>query len=335
MKLAKFDLDALEALIRDHPDPRTLIDDGFLREVKVVCHPDRYPGDRATQQRADGLRRRVEQLAQEAATPAIVLRSPQREYTLVQRVAVGDVADIHMGVAAGISYIVKVSRIPRGHKLMEAEEDALATILAAKSGYDARFPTLLESFPIRDQLAKRANVFRRQEGYHTLEAIHDRVPAIGPRHLAWMYNRTLETLAVAHRCGLVHGAVCPSHLLIDPEHHRVQLIGWGQSVKAGSRLAQGSSRYLSYYPEEARDKKPVSGTLDIYMAAKTLIYAAGGDPASGLMPPPVPREFNTFLRSCLLERPAMRPDDAFRLLDEFSEVLRRLYGPPKFCTFEW
>ena len=26
----------------------------------------------------------------------------------------------------------------------------------------------------------------------------------------------------------------------------------------------------------------------------------------------------------------MRPDDAWELLDEFDELLRQLYGPPKF-----
>ena len=44
------------------------------------------------------------------------------------------------------------------------------------------------------------------------------------------------------------------------------------------------------------------------------------------MPPPMQR----FVRSCLLEGPAMRPGDAWQLLDEFDGLLRGLYGPPTF-----
>jgi hypothetical protein len=37
-----------------------------------------------------------------------------------------------------------------------------------------------------------------------------------------------------------------------------------------------------------------------------------------------------FLRSNLLEGPTMRPKDAWKLMEEFGELLRQLYGPPKF-----
>ena len=45
---------------------------------------------------------------------------------------------------------------------------------------------------------------------------------------------------------------------------------------------------------------------------------------------PSPCRCGAFVRSCLLEGPRMRPDDAWALLDEFDELLRDLYGPPKY-----
>ena len=44
------------------------------------------------------------------------------------------------------------------------------------------------------------------------------------------------------------------------------------------------------------------------------------------MPPPMRR----FVQTCLLESAAMRPDDAWALIDDFDDLLRALYGPPRF-----
>jgi hypothetical protein len=48
------------------------------------------------------------------------------------------------------------------------------------------------------------------------------------------------------------------------------------------------------------------------------------------MPDAVPAPMRRFLETCLLEGAKMRPRDAWELLDEFDELLRQLYGPPKF-----
>jgi hypothetical protein len=37
-----------------------------------------------------------------------------------------------------------------------------------------------------------------------------------------------------------------------------------------------------------------------------------------------------FVRGCLLDSVRMRPDDAWKLQDEFDELLRKVYGPPRF-----
>jgi len=64
------------------------------------------------------------------------------------------------------------------------------------------------------------------------------------------------------------------------------------------------------------------------------VSLAGGDPVSDRMPDSLPRAMGGFLRSCLLEGPRMRPDDAWGLLDEFDAMLRDLYGAPKYQRLE-
>jgi hypothetical protein len=76
-------------------------------------------------------------------------------------------------------------------------------------------------------------------------------------------------------------------------------------------------------------KQPASPATDVFLAARCLIYLAGGDPVANRMPDTVPAPMQRFVKACLLEGPKMRPE-AWKLLDELDELLRRLYGPPKF-----
>ena len=69
---------------------------------------------------------------------------------------------------------------------------------------------------------------------------------------------------------------------------------------------------------------------DLFLAARCLIYLAGGDPVRDRMPDTVPVPMQRFLQSCLLEGTRMRPDDAWALMEDFDELLHALYGPPKF-----
>ena len=70
------------------------------------------------------------------------------------------------------------------------------------------------------------------------------------------------------------------------------------------------------------------------LAARCMVYLGGGDPVRDTLPDTVPTFMQRFLRGCLLEGAAMRPDNAWKLLDELDELLLRLYGPPKFYDLE-
>src|SRR5262249_16797421 len=97
-------LDELDKLIREARSPHELFGDDIdaaLRRFRIVCHPDRNPGD----PRAECLFKDLHVLAEQARRPPVILSSPKgRQYTLLKRIAVGEVADVHLASAAGKGY---------------------------------------------------------------------------------------------------------------------------------------------------------------------------------------------------------------------------------------
>jgi hypothetical protein len=261
------------------------------------------------------------------------VRGPRRIYALDQLLAVGDVADIHLATdEADGQYLVKMSRVPEGFALLNNERKTLAKLLAAAGDttYGKYLPRLVESFPATGKFPKQINVFLLERGFHTLEQVHEQHPALDGRHLAWIFKRLLTVLGFCHRQGTLHGAVLPCHVLIDAASHGLQLVGWGQSVATGRRIETVPTTYTDWYPSEVLNRRPAGPATDLFLAARCLVYLAGGDPVTSRMPEAVPPPMRRFLATCLLESARMRPDDAWALLEDFDALLHALYGPPKF-----
>lgn len=267
------------------------------------------------------------------------LQDVRHRYSPLRLVASGDTADIHLATAADESsaatqtlYLLKVARVPEGNFRLDIEQKALTKLLrvAGDTTYRNYLPALVESFSTRGRLPKRINVFRWGSGLHTLEQVHEQHPALDGRHLAWIFKRLLTVLGFSHRRNILHGAVLPCHALIHAAGHGLQLVGWGQSVAAGQRIRTIPARYRAWYPAEVQHQRPASPATDLFLAARCLVYLAGGDPVANRMPEAVPPPMQRFVQTCLLERASMRPDDAWALMEDFDDLLHALYGPPKF-----
>jgi len=139
-------------------------------------------------------------------------------------------------------------------------------------------------------------------------------------------------LGFAHQAGYVHGAVLPCHVRFNIKNHGGQLTSWGHAVKIGESVTTVSKKYKEWYPSEVLKKQAATPATDIYMLAKTILYLAGVNPNAPfkLNEKLVPLKEQRYLQSCLLESPKMRPSDAWKLLDEFTEMLKQVYGKPKF-----
>jgi hypothetical protein len=154
--------------------------------------------------------------------------------------------------------------------------------------------------------------------------------------MAWMWRRLLIVLGFAHACGVIHGAVLPTHVLIQPEQHGLALVDWSYAVsdpEMGEHIPAISSAYQAWYPPEVLAKETPTTSTDLYMGAACMLYLLGGDPVTGVVPESTPQRIQSFFRGVALKKPAQRPQNALALLDEFNDLIQQLWGPRAFRAF--
>lgn len=258
----------------------------------------------------------------------ITLQGPAGDYLLGERIGVGDVADVYFAQAPdGQACLLKVARTIEGNARLDNERRALGELIAAagETTYRHYLPTLTTSFATVKGPAHRTNVFHHDAGLWSLEQVHAQRPVLDGRHLGWVFKRLLTVLGLSHQCGWLHGAVLPCHVLVRPADHGLRLIGWGQSARVGRPLPL-VPRWRDWMPPDVLRGRAVGPATDLFLAARCMLWLAGEGPGPDVLPPAMAR----FFQSCLLESPAMRPDDAWQLTEEFDDLLKRLYGSPKF-----
>jgi hypothetical protein len=226
---------------------------------------------------------------------------------------------------------LKLVRDPACNDLMAREAAALRRL--AEHG-DPRYlvyvPRLVDAFRHRPDAAekpRRGNVVALSAGHlHSLAEVAEKRPhGLDPRDAAWMWRRLLVALGLAHRAGVVHGAVLPEHVLIEPDEHGLVLVDWCYSASGpDERIAAIVPRHRDRYPAEVLDRGTPGPYTDIAMAARLM---------ADLMGDRAPKALRRFADGCRLASPRQRPDDAWRLLGELDELLHRLYGPRKFRPF--
>ena len=291
------------------------------RELVAALHPDRLgwagPGVRAEAT---------------AAFVEVTTRWRSRQVTELngyrcgQPAHSGDLADLY---DVGGDRMLKLPRAANDNDLMLREERALRQL--AERG-DPRWlpyvPRLVDSFAHRDAdtgAERRVNVIATAPGLHSLVEVRRAYPdGLDARDVAWMWRRLLVALGLAHRAGVVHGAVLPPHVLIEPDAHGVVLVDWCFSTEPGGVVPAMVPDYQDWYPAEVTDRRPCGPGTDIAMAAHCMAWLMGRH---------APRELLAFAQGCRQRRLAARPDDAWRLLGELDEVLERRYGPRTFRPF--
>lgn len=294
-------------------------DAATYRRLARLTHPDTRPGD-------------VRAAAAFAKLAELWNRRPAA--TAAMLFARGDIANLYRHRHGRI----KIARDPADNDLIRRESAALTHLASAtEPRLRAYFPKLIEAQRQRDPatgVQRHANVLAALTGFRTLAEVRAAYPAgLDPRDAAWMWRRLLVALGAAHRAGVVHAAVLPEHMLIHPADHGLVLIDWCYSAIAPTGLADAGpvpaivSRYRDWYPPEFRPARPVNARpgLDIWLATRCMTELIG---------PRLPAPMASFAAGSMLTSPDRRPDDAWRLLAEFDELLARLFGPRRFRPFE-
>ncbi|MFI7081812.1 serine/threonine protein kinase [Micromonospora sp. NPDC049903] len=291
------------------------------RELVTALHPDRL--DRAAPGvRADATDAFVRVTTRWRARRVTVLHG----YRCGAPAHSGDLADLY---DVGGDRLLKLPREASDNDLMIREQRALRRL--ADHG-DPRWlpyvPRLVDTFAHQDPATgaeRQVTVLATAPGLHSLVDVRRAYPdGLDARDVAWMWRRLLVALGLAHRAGVVHGAVLPPHVLIEPDAHGVVLVDWCFATEPGGVVPALVPDHQEWYPAEVTERRPCGPGTDIDMATRCMTWLMGLH---------APDELLAFAAGCRQRSLSSRPDDAWRLLGEFDEVLHRLYGPRTFRPF--
>src|SRR5579885_1301123 len=274
------------------------------------------------------------------STPPIldpqVIKTPKREYMVTKLVAQGDIADLYACTYQdkGVEQraIMKVVQSAADNDLLQNEAKILGAIYPIDQKEERFYRYLVklhDSFLLKGKgTNRRVNVLQFVEGSYTLEDVRKAYPGgLDYRDVVWMYKRMLAAIGYLHsKKGVIHGAMLPTHVMVHPENHGAKLVGWSYAIDNWrgriNRIKALSSPWKHFYAPEVLSKQPPVPATDIYMASKCAMYMLGDTK--------IPNQIKAFLDSCLFSRPERRPDDAWKLHEEFDNLLERLVGKPRY-----
>jgi serine/threonine protein kinase len=339
-------------------DPRAQLDEGRkrYRRLAQAVHPDmRYVReDNAAATEATALlnvwweraQTKIRHELYGRGGEAVIIETRTRPYTITRQIGQGDFASLYHALyeidGSARRGVFKVARDPDDNPLLENEAAILSHLRArdASGKFRAFYPQIIEGFQYRDDGSdlRRAHVLAyvpeiaSPDALFTLNEVRAAYPAgLDPRDMAWMWRRLLMALDFAHKQGVVHGAVLPAHVLIEPALHGLVLIDWTNAVRDGDgyvpTLASGCA---DWYPPEVHDKQPPLPGMDITMGAACMVWLTGGDPIQRRMPAAMPDRMARYFAWCMTPSARGRPQDAGKLLTEFDSLLSALYGARQF-----
>jgi hypothetical protein len=269
------------------------------------------------------------------------LAAAGRTYHVLDRLAVGSITTLYRCRDRHREVIFKVARDPCTNDLLANEAQVLHHLIGADvTGRFSPFLTQVEaSLAVGDPTAgepRQAAILRMDDRIHspdelfTLAEIRAHYPAgVDPRHVAWIWRRLLTILGFAHTSDVVHAAVLPEHVLIEPREHKLLLIDWCCAVinwQHNTAPVALTAGYRDWYACESALRQPPTPGLDVALAARCMIELLGGDPVSADFPTSTPPGLQRHFTRCLARRTA----DARQLLNDFDRLIEALWGPRKF-----
>jgi hypothetical protein len=236
------------------------------------------------------------------------------------------------------------ARVPRSFKdndLMQREVDAysamaqkLKTMSEESQKYLAwRIPFFDSSVKLSEpgKPFKQLNLFRvlpdYTEGWFSAAQIQAKYPdGVDPRVAAFIWNRMLEALTLAHAARVYHGNIAPQHVLIHAATHAGNLIDWtASSSKVGQSVAYQSAgnRPMPEWHVLGAPRLPSAHT-DLFQLAWVLAGLLGRRFLEA------PEGVRYLLNKCVQPDPGKRFRSASVLHEELKKELFSAYGKPTF-----
>ena len=274
-------------------------------EYARLCHPDISP-DNIELKEVFTL---LEQWKENNGYIAII----DGKYKIIKKMCNGDISNIYKCTNG---QTLKVSSHVKYNKLLHKEIDILKE-MATFGGdtFNKMYPKYVDSVKINGKIG------------HITETILPLAPLtyfkdkkLPGQHLVWIAKRCFDILGFIHRNNIIHNAVTLDHILINHETHGVCLIDWC-FVNNTKKI---SPEFKWAKPPEVINKEKSYASSDIYTLSKTLLFIYNRDNTL----------LERFFESCCFENIKRRPNDAWELVDELSELAQKLYGEPKFVELK-
>jgi serine/threonine protein kinase len=329
---------------------------GEYDRLRAAVDPAAFPGDAGARAAAETLSHRLDELyrealgetatesagyreappAEPAASSRLEIRAARGAYAATRVLARGDLATVYAGRSldgAGDPVIVKVAIDRADNDLLHDEAAALELLHSAGGPQRKHLPRLLDRFQTSEGLA--GNVLSLADGFDLL-AVRDRYPdGVPAEHVIWMLRRLLSALGYAHREGVIHGNIEPSHVMIRPSDHNLVLLDWCYSIIAPGRTGRGfKCENPDYSPPEVGQRRPPIPASDLYSVGRCAIFLLGGDLATGKLPAAVDDRLARFVAYLTRTSPLQRAQDAWDMFEELGRLRRAIFGAHRFVPFE-
>jgi serine/threonine protein kinase len=263
----------------------------------------------------------------------------ESHWALHKCIANGDISDVYTGQRARWPTelaIIKLLRDPQDTAHFDNEWEVLQMLQRSDAPGSDTFLTLLPHPIIHGDIitgsyaGQRVNIFRWVSGFrHTFDEMLQVYPqGIPPRASIWIWRRILEVLSFLHNSGVAHGAILPSHLLVQENEHGVRIVGYSSAGPIGEKLRTVSQRYESFYPKSVRT---LTTQLDLIMSARCIVAILGGNPETGTLPSRVPPRLARLVQQIALTAPnSSAREAAWSIREELGVIASDVFGSPQF-----
>lgn len=262
-------------------------------------------------------------------------------WALEKYIAHGDLSDVYTGRRARFPterVILKLLRNREDAELLDNEWNVLEKLQRSGAPGADMFTALLPQPVIHGDCTagsfsgRRVSIFRWTSGFHhSCEEVIQVFPqGIPPRASIWVWRRILEVLSFIHASGMAHGAILPSHLLIQENDHGVRLVGYSRAGRLGDKLQTAPPGSEAFYPQPVGSWSTLSTQLDLVMSARCISALLGGNPAQGSLPTAVPAPLAAVIKRVALADSAGANTDAWTLREELGEIATQVFGAPQF-----
>jgi hypothetical protein len=278
-----------------------------------------------------------------ADTAPMDVAAAGRTYRVEDRLAIGSVCNLYRcrfrKASREIEGIFKIARDARANELVANEAQALSVLHESEGTgkFKPFLPELEHSFALESSGSaepRRANVLRMHpeirspdELYTLAEVRQVYQRGLDARDVAWIWRRLLSVLGYVHSVGLVHGAVLPMHVLIEPREHKLVLIDWccANHPRAAARPVSVMGGFGDWYKRDGAARGAPTASVDLAFGARSMVHLAGGDPLDLKFPDSVEAGIQRHLARCV-----DGAKDAWKLLDDFDKLIEALWGPRQF-----